>query len=233
MRDMITNQQFRRDYWIKGVHKFNILSRADALNSIKIIMTMPSTEITLKMQGSLGEGEMNPSQYNPVIELLSNYDPITLSDLLNKLISAGHAISLSQLTEICFVLISKGAIHLVNPESQSKQVLQAASKLNLYLMKQARTNPDIGALACPLIGGGLLVGHIDQLMLLALHENHQTTAEIEKFVWGILSLQGRKFHKEGNLLETEADNLTELNRLIILFKNTKYPLYKKLGLCSH
>lgn len=232
MRDMITNQQFRRDYWLKGVHKYNMLSRADALNSIKIVMTIPSADISLKMQGSLGEGEMNPSQYNPVIELLSNYEPIRLSDLLNKLTSLGHKLTLSQLTEICFVLISKGAIHVVNPESQSKQVIQSAAKLNLYLMKQARTNSDIGALVCPLIGGGLMVGHIDQLMLLALHEKHQTTAEIEKFVWGVLSLQGRKFHKDGQVLQTESENLSELNRLIILFKETKYPLYKKLGLCS-
>jgi hypothetical protein len=233
MRDMITNQQFRRDYWIKGAHNQNAASKDDVLNSIKIVMTMPRSEITLKMLGSLGEGEMNPSQYNPVIDLLSNYDPIQLSELQFKLTEAGHTITLSQLTEICFVLISKGAIHLVNPEKQSKQVIQASAKLNHYLMRQARTNPDIGALACPLIGGGIMVGHIDQLMLLAHHENRQTPAEIEQFFWEILSLQGRKFHKDGQLLQMESDNLAELNRLIVIFKEVKLPLYKKLGLCSY
>jgi hypothetical protein len=48
-------------------------------------------------------------------------------------------------------------------------------------------------------------------------------------VWGILQAQGQKLVKEGKTLETDEENLTELNDQARVFAEKQVPVLKALG----
>ncbi|MGD0961050.1 MAG: class I SAM-dependent methyltransferase [Methylomonas sp.] len=55
VRDYIINQQFRRDYWIKGARRLKSLEQMEALRSQRVLLTATRDEISLKQTGAVGE----------------------------------------------------------------------------------------------------------------------------------------------------------------------------------
>jgi hypothetical protein len=78
-------------------------------------------------------------------------------------------------------------------------------------------------------GGGITVGRFEQLFLLALGQGKKQPAEWAQSVWGILQAQGQKLVKEGKTLETDEENLTELNDQARVFAEKQVPVLKALG----
>ncbi|HCI15031.1 MAG TPA: hypothetical protein DFK12_14100 [Gallionellaceae bacterium] len=70
-------------------------------------------------------------------------------------------------------------------------------------MDKSRGSNELGYLASPVSGGGIVVGRIQQLFLLAMGQGKKQPAEWAQFVWQILSAQGQKLVKDGKTLETE------------------------------
>ena len=75
VRDFMVNQQFRRDYWVKGPRKLDPLSQAEALRAQRVILTSYRPEIALKVTGSLGEANLSEAVYNPILDLLADHKP--------------------------------------------------------------------------------------------------------------------------------------------------------------
>jgi hypothetical protein len=98
-----------------------------------------------------------------------------------------------------------------------------------HLMTKARSSNDISFLASPVTGGGISVGRFEQLFLLALGQGKKQPAEWAQFVWGILQAQGQKLVKEGRTLETEEENLAELNEQARKFGEKQVPVLRALG----
>lgn len=59
VRDFMVNQQFRRDYWVKGPRQLSPLQQAEMLKAEKVILIQHRTDIELKVNGSLGEAIMS------------------------------------------------------------------------------------------------------------------------------------------------------------------------------
>lgn len=45
-RDFCVNQQFRKDYWVKGARKLSLLEQAEALRAQKVVLTTPRAEVS-------------------------------------------------------------------------------------------------------------------------------------------------------------------------------------------
>ena len=83
-------------------------------------------------------------------------------------------------------------------------------------------------LASPVTGGGIMVGRIQQLFLLAIGQGKKQPAEWAQFVWQILSAQGQKLVKDGKTLEMPEDNLAELTAQATAFAEKQLPVLKAL-----
>ena len=55
VRDFMVNQQFRKDYWIKGVRSLTPLEQAEALRAQKVILITSKDSVSLKINGIVGE----------------------------------------------------------------------------------------------------------------------------------------------------------------------------------
>ena len=54
VRDFMVNQQFRKDYWVKGLRKLNALEQAEGLRAQKVMLTSHRPDVSLKVNGSVG-----------------------------------------------------------------------------------------------------------------------------------------------------------------------------------
>jgi hypothetical protein len=96
VRDFIVNQQFRKDYWIKGGIKSNALEKIELLRKQKFILTRNPKLLDFKASTSMGETTLQESVYTPLLDLMSDYHPYTLGQLEKSL--KGTNFSLLQLS---------------------------------------------------------------------------------------------------------------------------------------
>ena len=98
IRDFFVNQQFRRDYWVKGLRKMNKVEKDTKLRQQRIIMSCYRDAITYKFKGAQGEVELqNEALYQPILDILEDYNPHYLGDLEKQL--APHGINFQTLCQ--------------------------------------------------------------------------------------------------------------------------------------
>ena len=226
VRDFMVNQQFRRDYWVKGARKLSVLEQAEALRMQKLILIAHRPDVSLKVTGSLGEADMNEAVYGPVLDLLADHKPKTLGQIEQALKDKG--IAFAQIIQAAMVLVGGGHLAAVQDEAAIAKAKKHTEKLNTHLFTKARGSSDISYLASPVTGGGILVGRFQQLFLLAISQGKKKPEEWAQATWNILAAQNQKLLKEGKTLETPEENLTELTTQAQTFAEKQLPILKAL-----
>ena len=226
VRDFMVNQQFRKDYWVKGARRLSLLEQAEALRAQKVILAVHRADVSLKVTGAIGEATMQEAVYNPILEALADHKPKTLGQLEQAL--QGQSIAFAQLVQAVMILAASGTLQAVQEEALTPKAKKHTDKLNAVLMDKARSSADIPNLASPVTGGGVMVNRFQQLFLLALSQGKKLPAEWAAFTWQILAAQGQKIVKEGKALETPEENLAELNLQATAFATKQLPIMKAL-----
>jgi hypothetical protein len=227
VRDFMVNQQFRRDYWIKGARKLTRLEQSEQLAGIRVMLQVPREDASLSVTGSLGKAKMHEQIYTPILDFLSDHKPHTLGEIVN---TVQERISHAQVMEVAMVLGGTNQLALVQESALASRCKKLTDKLNRHLMRRARTSSDIQVLASPVTGGGFNMGRFQQLFALAYSEGLRDAPEWAKFTWDILSKQGQRILRDGKRLEGDEDNLAELNTQATAFKTKLLPILKALGI---
>lgn len=222
-RDFMVNQQFRKDYWVKGVRKLSPLEKAEALRQIRVILTSHRADVALKVTGALGEASLNEGIYTPLLDLMADHKSRTLGEMEAQL---KDKLNFAQLTQVVTVLI--GAGHLSAVQANSAQAAKTAKAINTHLMLKARGSNEVGYLASPVIGGGIPVNRFQQLFLLSMQQGKKQPVDWAKDTWAILSAQGQRLVKEGKTLESAEDNLADLTAQAQTFADKQLPIWRAL-----
>ncbi len=209
--DFMVNQQFRRDYWIKGIRQLSPLERHRQLLSQPVILISPADQIELTVKVGQGEVPMNKEVYNAVIDVLSNHNCISIRELLEKAVKQLHTLDLNTVVEAVMILSHKGDLDFAAGETPDAGAIKRSGKLNQYLVDRAVGGGEISYLVSPLTGGGIGVNRIQQVFIGQLHQTNKTSEELAKRAWAVLNAQGHRLMHKGAILETEEENLNELN----------------------
>jgi len=228
VRDFCVNQQFRRDYWVKGVRRLSLMEQGEAVRVQRVVLAQPRADVSLTVTGSLGEATMQDAVYNPILDTLANHQPKTLGQIEQAVKEKG--ISFVQVIQAAMILTDSGALLAVQDEGTTQKAKKHTDKLNAFLMNKARSSGDISYLASPVTGGGITVGRFQQLFLLAKNQGKKQPAEWAQFVWQVLAAQGQRILKEGKALETAEENLVELTAQADTFAEKQLPILKALGI---
>jgi SAM-dependent methyltransferase len=226
VRDFMVNQQFRRDYWVKGSRQLNPVQQIEELGSMSVILLTPADEVPMKAQGPLGDASMNEEIYRPLINDLSDHKPVMLRHLFQK----GHkrGVSTAQILQGLLIMIGRGDIAI----AQSMDVVDSAKEhtmpFNRDLIQRARGGSDLNYLASPVTGGGIPVSRSEQLFLSAMHGGKETPDEWAEEAWAGLAVLGQRLIKDGKKLETPEENLAELKNQAQHFAVKKVSLLKEL-----
>lgn len=226
VRDFVVNQQFRRDYWVKGPRKLNRTEQAELLRSQKVVLTTPKLDVALKVNGSLGEATMSDAIYLPILDLLSDYQPRTIRAIESNVIDKG--IKFENLIQALVVLTGAGHLTCVQDEEKIAQSITSTNKLNDWILNRASNSGDLNYLASPVTGGGFSVNRFQQLFLISFKSGRTTALQMSEDVWQLVSSQGQKLVKDGKALETKEQNLSELVKQANEFVEKKLPILKAL-----
>jgi hypothetical protein len=226
VRDFMVNQQFRKDYWVKGVRKMSALGQGEELRAQRVMLTTHRGDVLLKVAGALGEATLTETVYGPILDALADHKPKTLGLLEQALKDKG--VNFAQLTQAVMVLTGAGHLLAVQDDGVIPKAKKYTDKLNTHLIQNARASGDISYLASPVTGGGITAARFPQLFLLALSQGKKQPAEWAQFVWQILVAQGQKIVKDGKTLETPEANLEELANQANVFAQKQLPILKVL-----
>ena len=222
-RDMIVNQPFRRDYWIKGARRLTPLEQAEALRSQPLVLTTHRPDVSLKVGGALGEATLSAAAYGPILDALADHSPRTLGQIEQ---AVQGQVSFAQVQQAVVVLAGAGHLAAVQEPAVSSKARKHSEKLNAHLLNLARGSNDVSFLASPVTGGGVFVGRFQQLFLLAIAQGKKSPSEWARHAWDVLAVQRQKLVKDGRTLETPDENLAELNAQAQSFAETRLAILR-------
>jgi len=225
-RDFMVNQQFRSDYWVKGARKLSKLAQAEALRSHKIILVTPRPDISTKVKGALGEATFSETVHASILDCLSDYQPKTLGQIEQEV--KKKDVTFAQLMQAVLLLSGAGHLDLVQDERVIAKAKKQTDKLNAHLCKKARGSNELTYLASPVTGGGVAVNRFQQMFLVSIAQGLKQPADWAQAVWQVLDIQGQKVSKEGKVMETPEENLTELTAQAQSFAEKLLPILKAL-----
>jgi SAM-dependent methyltransferase len=226
VRDLMVNQQFRRDYWVKGPRRLSSLERVEALARQQVILVSAPAKVVLDVSSVLGHLRLDEAIYTPIIERLSNHKPSTIGEIAQVLASSGPA--MLQLQIALMTLAEKGDLAQVRDEAGLGKVKAQIDKLNLYMLTKARSTDELGYLASPVTGGGIAVPRVHQLFLLAIAAGCKTPKEWAKVVWQLLSARGEIMQKEGRPFETAEQQMAQFSAEAKEFETERLPILRAL-----
>lgn len=227
VRDFIVNQQFRRDYWVKGIRPLSSFEQTENLKKLRLVLATPRNIVPLKANGALGEMPLAEKTFAPILDVLSDHRPKTIGQIARSLNKPD--IPLPQLLESVLILAGNGNITIAQDEDIVGKAKVHTDRLNRYLIDRARGSDEIPYLVSPVCGGGLEVGRFQQLFLAALTEGRKSPAEWAAYVWQIIAAQGQVILKDGQPLRDAKANLAELERQARDFADNHLPVFKALG----
>lgn len=225
VRDFIVNQQFRRDYWVRGARTLSALERVEQLRNLRFVLAAPREDVSLKVTGVLGEANLHESVYLPLLELLSDYKIHTLLEIEQAL---QGATDFSGVVQALILLSGGGYIYLAQEDAVIKAAMPASTRLNHELCMQARHSDAVTVLASPVTGGGIPLNRFQQLFLLA-HKDASNKPEVAaKYVLDLLTAQGQRILIEGKVPETVEAEYKEAVRIATVFHTKRLPILKAL-----
>jgi len=226
VRDFMLNQQFRKDYWVKGARKLSALEQAEALRAQRVILVSSRPDVSLKVKGGLGEVAMKEEIYAPFLDLMADHKPRSLGEIEAAL--KPRALNFAQILQSVLMLVGAGHV----APAQSPEEVAAAAKnclaINGHLQNKARGSGAITFLASPVAGGGVPVGRFQQLFLKAFQLGLATPEEWARYCWDVLAAQGQRITKDGKTLTGAAENLAELTAQAQAFADKQLPILKAL-----
>lgn len=229
LRDVVTNQQFRRDYWIRGGRVLTATERMDAMRAQRFALCRPAADVERKLKGLVGEAEILAETFDPLLELMADHKPRTLHDIERALAPKGR--TFRQAATAVHMLMAQGALGPANDDRTIGEARKRAAAFNAIVLNRARSSGgELQHLASPVLGAGVQVGHIDQLALRGVIDGRSTPTELAQHIWAAFAAENRKIVKDGETLETAEANLSELEKMMPPFLERRLPMLRALGI---
>ncbi len=223
--DFIGNQQFRKDYWARGTRRLTATERAQQLRQQRVVLTTPAKNVPMTIKTLAGDVTLQEAIYRPILDALADHQPKSIAELEQ----ACGELKFANLTEAVFILIGAGQVHAAQSNEVVARVRPRTEKLNARLCEFAIQNGDIGQLASPVTGGGIVVNRFQQLFLLARRRGMTQPEQWPRFVHDVLTSQNERLLKNGEQFSAE-EQLAELTRVAKVFSEEFLPMYQGLGI---
>ncbi|WP_297506509.1 class I SAM-dependent methyltransferase [uncultured Caulobacter sp.] len=227
IRDFCVNQQFRRDYWVRGLRAVAGHEQVTTLREERVVLTTGKEELPKTVRGATGEALLLDQIYQPIFELLLDHRPHTIQELESHLGAKG--VNFVQLSSALMILLGLGAIHPAGPGQDISKAKTRTTALNKAIARRSVSVGDIGTFASPVIAGGVAAPRFQQLFWMSKQNGAKTPDEWAAFVWSLLQSQGQAIIKDGATLQGDA-NLAELKAQAEAWGAKVLPLWTALGL---
>lgn len=224
IRDYLLNTRFRRDIFVKGPLRLNADEARARWMAQRFAMKVDRSEAPTKLKGPLGDAELHPEVYGPVLDALAG-GPRTVEQLLAE--PAIAELGMARLQQALTVLVGGRPIDPCLDAANDAERIARARDFNTAALQLAQGNKTATWLACPVTGSGLAVEGALQLFLLARRFGREDLAD---YAWGEMSARGGKLLREGTPIESDEDNLAEMRVFAERFLKNPLPVFRQLGM---
>ncbi|MGE0668293.1 MAG: methyltransferase regulatory domain-containing protein [Sphingomonadales bacterium] len=228
VRDFMLNQQFRRDYWVRGGRTLPSLQQLDALREERIVLNVPRADVKLEASGFRGAATLNEEVYKPILDFMADGQPRSLGEIEAAVKPSGK--TFNQVVQAALVLVGKGDASPANPAEVVEAVRSRTSALNDRILAMAPGGRQVNYLASPVLGGGIHVTNIGQMLLLARQKGHKTDAAAIDYAYQQFSAQGKRMAKNGVAISDPEENKAEFRREAQTLLDKTLPIQKALGI---
>ncbi len=235
VRDFVINQQFRRDYWVKGPRRLSSTAQAQALRAQRMMLVTPPSEVAMTVKAPVGEATLTPSVYEPVFAAMGDHCARSIGELWQTLQTGAQAssVNFAQLIESMMLLAGRGDVVAVQDEATARQAKPFTERLNRHLTERARHVGEIACLASPVCAAGVTVSRIELLFILSMQEQPAPVTApdpgaMAAFAWASLLALGQRLNKDGKPIESAQDNVDELARQAVVFVAKRLPALRRL-----
>lgn len=223
LRDFFLNTQFRRDIFARGQLRMTPSEHIKLIENIRYALIVPPNTIKLEHTFGVGNVTLQKEIYEPICELLAE-SPFTMEELHNHPTLNQNPIN--NIYQALMVLTAIGYIHPAVDDETCQERQQFTNAFNIAVIEKALVSEEMTYLASPLIGNGIAVSPLEQLLLFAKYQDLDPV----NFVWQIYSSQDKKLIKDENVLETPEENITYLQEIATDFYNDRFPILESLGI---
>ncbi|CAB3793856.1 class I SAM-dependent methyltransferase [Pararobbsia alpina] len=227
VRDFCVNRSLRRDYWVKDPRTLSDDEREAKLLAHRVILALPRASVVLKVRGALGETLLPEALYGPILDALSSYRPVPLSDIEETVRARG--ITLTQIAKAVTLLVSMGVLLNCQDDAQIRAAQPSAEKLNAAICEQARHHDDVQFLVSPVSGSGVFVPRVPQLFLLARMHDMQEPAQWAEFAEAVLRAASQATQTTTGLPSGAATSFADLIAKAKRFAQIHLPILQALG----
>jgi Predicted methyltransferase regulatory domain len=202
-RDLIVNQAFRRDIYVKGVVPIGNTRVQETWANLRFGLSRSAASVPQEIEGVKFHGT-HRAIHQHVLEKLDS-GPRTGRELLMGL---DANLGSPAFRQVMIFLVGQGHCHVVPPEDGEDERVKRTEVLNRAILYDDR---EWNVLASPVLGGAVDVDQVTQLMLISAREKRDDPAG---FIWNVLKSRGRKFVKDGKTLDSEEENIAEARQRV-------------------
>lgn len=229
VRDFMTNQTFRRDYWVRGPRRLNPAAREQQLRQQQVILAVPRKSVPLTLKAAVGDVALQEAVYQPVLDVLADHRPHSIDAIEQA--CRPHGVSLAQVIQAVFMLAGNDNVRAVQDDVTVAGARPQTDKLNRHLCQLAVSGSELPYLASPLTGSGISSDRFTQLFLLARLQGKTQPADWAAYANEVLTSQNERLQRAGEALGLE-EQVAELRRAAGLFAEQTLPLLQALGVTS-
>ena len=210
VHDFLVNRYMRRDLWIKGpATRLDDRSRTALLREVRIVAATPRPELPVKLRAALAlNGGPGETVYRPLVEMLSNLQPISLAEIEYSLAPAGA--TFDQILDVVLLMAGREQLEFLLPGEPSDDVRAQCARLNTHLLEAARSRDDFGHLASPITGAGVSLKRRQQLFLLAYRDGADQPEALANFARAFLPSEMELDEQARSFIETDLPLLKML-----------------------
>ncbi|KPK08652.1 MAG: hypothetical protein AMJ64_02870 [Betaproteobacteria bacterium SG8_39] len=225
IKDYARNQMFRRDVFARGAPKANPAELEAMLGRARFCLARPRSLCTLTGKTPAGEISLQPETYGPVLDALARA-PMTFDALAR----APEAASLDRgrLRQAVFGHAALGNVWPALPAEGEVARRAATQRFNDAVLARRMAQSRSTFLASPVLGSGVPVSFIDQ-MLLAAPRDARKAAE---YAFDTLMTAPHKLEKDGKPVDDPTVARSMIEARARDFFGELLPYYRLVGVAA-
>lgn len=224
VRDYMLNNSFRKDLFVRGAKQLSQQEADKLIGQLRFSLLTPPQKIKYQFTAGINNVTLQPQIYEPLVELLDKYPgAMTFNQLAAQ--TSKIKMSPSALKEALTVLASMDYIGIHGGQSPATENIQS---FNQKAIKLAETTTKIPYLAAGHAGTAVQMDIVEQLALKSVAQGKAAPQTVQS-IWTVLKSNNARLLKDGVILQTDQENITELESLVAKFYHEKLPRLQALG----
>lgn len=221
VKDFTVAPLLRRDVFAKGGRRIPAAEQLKHFGRTCFALVVPLARIERKVPFPVGELQLGNKLYDPILRALGE-GPQTLDQILARPEIGG--LGKNRVLEAILMLMA--AEYVVPAVEPVLSTAMTTRRLNNAIIERNLENLDGKTLASPVLRSGIRLDWLERMLLLC---EIRRNGDPLSFIWEKMTANEHLLSRDGEILQTKEENLTELAVVIDTFQADKLPMLRQLG----